>query len=61
MEGAAEECGEQPEKGQDETVVSDTLPTGNDDPSIPTDVDPGEAETEPPPDWLEPLEDCEDE
>ncbi|KAM9475085.1 methyl-CpG-binding domain protein 1a isoform 2-T2 [Clarias gariepinus] len=61
MEGAAEECGEQPEKGQNETVVSDTLPTGNDDPSIATDVDPGEAETEPPPDWLGPLEDCEDE
>ncbi|KAB5567184.1 hypothetical protein PHYPO_G00229870 [Pangasianodon hypophthalmus] len=64
MEGVTEELREQLEKGQDETgptSVNDTLPIGKDDPSIPTVMDPGEDETEPPPDWLEPLEDCEDE
>lgn len=64
MEGVTEELREQSEKGQDETgsaSVNDTLPIGMDDPSIVTGMDPGEEETEPPPDWLEPLEDCEDE
>lgn len=64
MEGVTEELREQSEKGQDEigpTLVNDTLPVGKDDPSVPTVMDPGEDETEPPPDWLEPLEDCDDE
>lgn len=64
MEGVTEELREQSEKGQDETgpaLVNDTLPIGKDDASIATATDPGNDETEPPPDWLEPLEDCEDE
>lgn len=63
MEGVTEELREQSEQGQDETgpaLVNDTLPIGKLDPSVPTVTDPGEDETEPPPDWLEPLEDCED-
>lgn len=64
MEGVTEELREQSEKGQDEAgpaLGTDTLPIGKDDPSVPAVTDPGEDETEPPPDWLEPLEDCEDE
>ncbi|XP_058245962.1 methyl-CpG-binding domain protein 1a isoform X2 [Hemibagrus wyckioides] len=64
MEGVTEELREHAEKGQDEAgpaLADDTLPIGKDDPSVPAVMDPGEDETEPPPDWLEPLEDCEDE
>lgn len=64
MEGVTEELREQSEKVQDETgpaLANDTLQVEKDDPDVPTVMDPGEDETEPPPDWLEPLEDCEDE
>lgn len=64
MEGVTEVLREQSEKGQDETgpaVANDKLPSRKDDPSIPAVMDPGGDETEPPADWLEPLEDCEDE
>ncbi|XP_060788423.1 methyl-CpG-binding domain protein 1a isoform X2 [Neoarius graeffei] len=63
MEGVTEELREQSEKGQDETgsaSINYTLPIGMDETSVATVMDPGEEETEPPPDWLEPLEDCED-
>lgn len=64
MEGVTEELREHAEKGQDEAgpaLADDMLPIGKDDPSVPAVIDPGEDETEPPPDWLEPLEDYEDE
>lgn len=62
MEGATEELREQSETRQDEAGPAlDTLPIGKDDPSIPAVTDPGEDDTEPPADWLEPLEDSEDE
>ncbi|XP_027006989.1 methyl-CpG-binding domain protein 1a isoform X3 [Tachysurus fulvidraco] len=64
MEGVTEESREQSEKVQDETgpaLADDTLQVGKDDVDVPAVTDPGEDETEPPPDWLEPLEDCEDE
>ncbi|TTB56410.1 CXXC-type zinc finger protein 1 [Bagarius yarrelli] len=64
MEGVTEEPRVQPEKGQDETgpaLADDALPIEKDDPSMLAVMEPGEEETEPPPDWLEPLEDCEDE
>lgn len=63
MEGVTEELREQSEEGQDETgsaSINYTLPIGMDETSVATVMDPGEEETEPPPDWLEPLEDCED-
>lgn len=64
MEGVTEELREQSENGQDEAgaaLVNDTLLIGKDDPSIAAVTDPAEDDTEPPADWLEPLEDSEDE
>ncbi|XP_046726982.1 methyl-CpG-binding domain protein 1a isoform X2 [Silurus meridionalis] len=66
MEGVTEqsETRERSGESQDETgpgLVDDAIALGKDDPSVPAVTNAGEGDMEPPPDWLEPLEDCEDE
>ncbi|XP_062855283.1 methyl-CpG-binding domain protein 1a isoform X2 [Trichomycterus rosablanca] len=62
MEGMTEELGGQSERGQDDispVLPNDMPPIGKDSVCAPT--DPDKDDTEPPPDWLKPLEDCEEE